>query len=134
LQGSNDSKSIAIFSNNNLQVISLDGQKIRQLLNIKDIGLANDGISAKFSPDGKYFAFIGYIGDNDHSLIVNYSMETGKVTRLADENLNDFKYGLDWSPDSKWLSYLTEESAKVRPEGTLWEADFDEIKEKIVKE
>jgi Tol biopolymer transport system component/TolA-binding protein len=130
---SNDSKSIAIFSNNNLQVISLDGQKIRQLLNIKDIGLANDGIEARFSPDSKYFAFIGYIGDNDHSLIVNYSMETGKVTRLADENLNDFKYGLDWSPDGKWLSYLGYENVKVRSEGSLWEADFDEIKEKLAK-
>lgn len=131
---SNDSKSIAIFSNNNLQVISLDGQKIRQLLNIKDIGLANDGIEARFSPDGKYLAFIGNIGDNDHSLIVNYSMETGKVTRLADENLNDFKYGLDWSPDGKWLSYLGYENVKVRSEGSLWEADFKEIKEKLAKE
>jgi hypothetical protein len=61
-------------------------------------------------------------------------METGKVTRLADENLNDFKYGLDWSPDGIWLSYLGYENVKVRSEGSLWEADFEEIKEKLAKE
>jgi Tol biopolymer transport system component/TolA-binding protein len=130
----NDSKSIALLSNKNLQVISLDGQKTKQILNIKDIGLSNDGINVRLSPDGKYLAFTGYIGDNDHSLIVNYSMETGKITRLADENLSDNKYGLVWSPDGKWLSYLTYEEEKVRPEGSLWDADFEEIKEKLTKE
>jgi Tol biopolymer transport system component len=130
----NDSKNIALFSKNNLQVISLDGQKTRQILNIKDIGLANNEISIQVSPDGKSLAFIGYIADNDHSLIITYSMETGKITRLADENLEDGKYLLKWSNDSKWLSFLTYEQVKVRPEGSLWEADFDEIKEKIVKD
>jgi Tol biopolymer transport system component/TolA-binding protein len=130
----NDSKNIVLLSNNNLQVISLDGQKTKHLLNIKDIGLSNDGIQAQLSPDGKYLAFIGYIGDNDHCLIITYSMETGKITRLADENLIDNKYGLVWSPDGKWLSYLTYEEEKVRPEGSLWEADFEEIKEKLTKE
>ena len=130
----NDSKSIVLLSNNNLQVISLDEQKTKQLLNIKDIGLSNDGINVKLSPDGKYLAFIGYIGDNDHCLIITYSMETGKITRLADENILDNKYGLVWSPDGKWLSYLTYEEVKVRPEGSLWEADFEEIKEKLTKE
>jgi len=130
----NDSKNIALLSNNDLAIISLDGQNTKHLLNIKDIGLANDGIETRFSPDGKYLAFIGYIGDNDHCLIITYSMETGKITRLADENIVDNKYGLVWSPDGKWLSYLTCESVKVRPEGSLWEADFEEIKEKLVKE
>lgn len=129
----NDSKSLALLSNNKLQVISLDGQKTKQLLNIKDIGLANDGMDAQFSPDGKHLAFIGYIGDNDHCLIITYSMETGKITRLADENLEEIKYGLVWSPDSKWLSYLTYEDVKVRPEGSLWEADFGEFLEKLAK-
>jgi hypothetical protein len=61
-------------------------------------------------------------------------METAKITRLAQENLDDNKDALEWSPDGEWLSYTTEESAKVRPEGTLWEADFNEIKEKLAKE
>ena len=128
-----DSDSMVILSNDNLQVVSLDGKTIRQLLNIKDIGLANDGVELRFSPDSKCLAFVGYIGDNDHSLIITYSMETGKVNRLCDENLNDGKYGLLWSHDGKWISYLTYEEVKVRPEGSLWEADFDEVIDKLTK-
>ena len=124
---------MVILSNDNLQVVSLDGKTIRQLLNIKDIGLANDGVELRFSPDSKCLAFVGYIGDNDHSLIITYSMETGKVNRLCDENLNDGKYGLLWSHDGKWISYLTYEEVKVRPEGSLWEADFDEVIDKLTK-
>jgi len=129
----NDSKSLVLLSNNNLKIISPDGPKTKHLLNIKDIGLSNDGINIQVSPDGKYLAFIGYLGDNDHCLIITYSMETGKVTRLADENIVDNKYGLVWSPDGKWLSYLTYEEEKVRPEGSLWEADFEEVLEKLAK-
>jgi len=43
-------------------------------------------------------------------------METGKITRLGEENLNDNKYSLSWSPDGKMLSYITYEALKVRPE------------------
>jgi Tol biopolymer transport system component len=132
-----DSKSIALLSKDELQVVSLDGQKIKHIANIKDLGLTQTG-DPHFSPDGKNLAMIGYfgdhIGDNDKTLIILYNMETGKITRLAQENPDDYKDALEWSPDGEWLSYTTEESAKVRPEGTLWEADFDEIKEKIVKE
>ena len=125
-----DSKSIALLSNNELQVVSLDGQKIKQIANIKDLGLDNIS-SPQFSHDGKYMAFIGNYGDK--SFIIMYSIETTKITRLAQENLDDFKYSLSWSPDGEWLSYLTEEGVKVRPEGSLWEADFEEIKEKLAK-
>lgn len=129
-----DSKSLTILSNNVLQVVSLDGQKIRSFINIKDLGLSDIDMP-HFSPDGQHFALIGYfgenLGDNDKTLIILYNMETAKITRLAQENLDDFKYSLELSPDGKWISYLTEEFVKVRPEGTLWEASFEEIKEKL---
>ncbi len=132
-----DSKSIALLSNNELQVVSLDGQKIKHIANIKDLGLDNID-KPLFNPDGQQLAFIGYfgdnLGDNDKTLIIMYNMETAKITRLAQENLDDLKYGLEWSHDGKWLSYLTEESVKVRPEGTLWEADFEEIIEKLLSQ
>ena len=60
-------------------------------------------------------------------------METGKITRLTDENLEDFKYGLVWSPDGKWIAYSVDRSVKVRPESTMWEADFNEVIEKLAK-
>ena len=37
------------------------------------------------------------------------------------------------SPDGKWIVYSPEVAFKVRPENTLWEADFDEILEKLAK-
>jgi len=128
-----DSKSIALLSNNELQVVSLEGKKMKHIVNIKDLGLDNID-RPQFSKDGKQLAFIGYFGNNDKSVIIKYSMETAKITRLGQENLDDLKYLLDCSPDGEWLSYLTEEDSKVRPESSLWEADFDEIKEKLAKE
>jgi uncharacterized protein (TIGR02145 family) len=41
------------------------------------------------------------------------------------------KYGFIWSPDSKWVSYYTYDPKKVRPEGTLWEADLTDFMKKI---
>jgi hypothetical protein len=58
-------------------------------------------------------------------------METGKITQLTDENLEDFKYGLVWSPNGKWIAFGPENAVKVRPESTIWEADFDELLNKL---
>jgi Tol biopolymer transport system component len=124
-----DSKSITIFTDNELQVISLDGKILEHILNLKDQGIETYD-SPCLSPDGNHFAFVGY-ESGEESLIIMYSYDSKKITRLAYENLNDYKYGLSWSPDGKWLSYLTYEGIKVRPEGSLWEADFEETIEKI---
>jgi hypothetical protein len=40
---------------------------------------------------------------------------------------------LSWSPDGKWIAYNPYKPVKVRPESTIWEADFEEIKEKLLK-
>jgi Tol biopolymer transport system component len=48
------------------------------------------------------------------------------MTKIATDD-DGAKYWLSWSPDGKWISYNSDGSVKVRPEGTLWEADFDEI-------
>jgi hypothetical protein len=42
-------------------------------------------------------------------------------------------YGHFWSPAGKWICYCYEEMEKVRLEDTLWEADFNEILEKLAK-
>ncbi len=123
-----DSKNIVILSRDEIQIISLDGKKLKRVAGNQDLGM--DQFNApRYSPDGKHLALIGY--DDDNSLIFLYSFATAKITRLADDNLNDYKYSLNWSPDGRWISYLTEEDVKVRPEGALWEADFEDIIEKI---
>ena len=127
-----DSESIILFSDGDLLRISLDGTLLEHILNIKDLGI---GIceSPCLSPDGKHLAFIGYeSGDRDRSLIIKYSFNSKKITRLAEDDPYDYKYSLSWSPDGKWISYLTYEEIKVRPEGYFWEADFEEVKEKLV--
>ena len=85
------------------------------------------------SPDGEHFAFVGY-ESGEESQIFMYSFDSKIITRLAYENLNDYKYGLNWSPDGKWLSYHTYEGIKVRAEGSLWEADFEEVKQKLLSQ
>jgi len=127
-----DSKSFAFLSNNDLQIISLDGNVIKQIANIKNLGI-DQVETLLFSPDGKQLAFIGYFDRNEKSVIIQYSLETSKTIRLGYENLFDGKFSLDWSPDGKWLAYVTYEMTKVRPESSLWEADFEEVKEKIAK-
>jgi len=129
-QWSNDSKSIILFTEKELQTVSLDGKILEHILNINDLGLEMTQ-SPCLSPDGKHFAFVGY-EDGDRSLIIKYSFDSKKITRLGDDNLFDYKYGLRWSPDGKWLSYLTYEEVKVRPEGSLWETDFDKVKQKLL--
>jgi len=127
-----DSKSMAILSENDLRIISPEGKLLKQLINIKDLGIEDIGLTG-FSRDGKNLAFIGYFSNNEKAFILIYSLETGKITRLGEENIDDNKYSLSWSPDGKMLSYQTYELMKVRPEGSLWEADFEEFLEKMDK-
>jgi Tol biopolymer transport system component/tetratricopeptide (TPR) repeat protein len=124
-----DSKSILLFADKELQEVTLDGKILQHILNIEDLGLEIT-YSPCLSPDGKHLAFVGY-EDGDKSLIIKYSLESKEIARLGQDNLSDYKYGLVWSPDGKWLSYLTYEEIKVRPEGSLWEADFEEVKQKL---
>lgn len=127
-----DSESIILITDHELQLVSLDGKILQHILNLKDLGIDMTD-SPCLSPDGNHFAFVGY-EDGDKSLIIKYSFDSKKITRLAYENPNDTKYGLTWSPDGKWISYHTYEAIKVRPEGSLWEADFEEVKQRLLSQ
>jgi len=124
-----NSKSITIISNNTLRLASLNGETIKSI-NIPKEYATNVAYYIEYSPDGKNIAWINY--NDDESYIITYSFEDKKFTKLASEDLLDYKYGLRWSPNGKWISYLTEEGVKVRPEGVLWEADFEEVMEKLL--
>jgi Tol biopolymer transport system component/tetratricopeptide (TPR) repeat protein len=124
-----NSKNLAILSSDEMLILSLDGKKLETIAKLKNLGW-DDYSGPRYSTDGMNLAFVGY-NDDDKSLIFIYSFESKQITRLAEDNLNDFKYSLRWSPDGKWISYLTEEDVKVRPEGSLWEADFNEVINKV---
>jgi len=52
--------------------------------------------------------------------------------RVAPDD-DDVKYFLSWSPDGKWLAFSPEKTIKIRPESTIWEADFKDIVDKLRK-
>ena len=128
-----DGKEIAVVSKGMISAITIAGGKARQILDLKHREFVEDrawGLS--WLPDGKHLAFIGQkvVGNYDSTRIFMVSAEGGKVTELAADD-KDLKNWLYPSPDGKWISYDSEGEVKTRAEGTLWEADFEEILEKL---
>ena len=87
----------------------------------------------------KNIAFIGIKGaeysglfPEDKYQTYNVPVNGGQPIRIAPDD-TDAKDFLSWSPDGKWIAYSPEVAVKVRPESTLWEADFNEVLEKLAK-
>jgi Tol biopolymer transport system component/TolA-binding protein len=127
-----DSKRFSVYAGGKILIMSSDGSDVKQIFNEDDDNLTNLS-SAIWSPDGKNLAFLGSNSETEESYLFMISLENEKITRLAPEDNSPDKYSLRWSPDGKWISYLTEEVKKVRFEGTMWEADFKEVIEKLAK-
>jgi Tol biopolymer transport system component len=124
-----DSKDIAFVSNGCISITPLDGGKIQEIAKLEDMGF-DRLFDMCWSPDGKNIAFVGnHIEKGHDGPIFVIPAKGGKATMLATSD-NSSKYSLSWSPDGKWIVYDSYRSVKVRPEGTLWEADFDEIVKK----
>ncbi len=121
-----DSRKLAIESEGLISVVSIADGGTQQIAKLKDLGL-DRVFDLRWSPDGKYFACVGnHINKGPSCPIFVIPVEGGKVTTLTVDDTSE-KYRLFWSPDGKWISYNSEGPVKVRPEGTLWEADFDQI-------
>jgi Tol biopolymer transport system component len=125
-----DGKGIAVVSNDMISLIPIEGAKPQEIAKLKDLGL-NRVFWLSWSPDGKYIACVGnhnLKGDSGPIFVI--PVEGGKATTLV-TNDTSCKYWLSWSPDGKWISYDSEGSGKVRSEGTMWEADIEEISKKL---
>ncbi len=124
-----DSKKLAIQSEGLISVVSVADGGTQQIAKLKDLGLERV-FYFSWSPDGKYIACVGkHIEKGDAGPIFVIPLEGGKATTLV-TNDTSYKYLLHWSPDGRWISYNSEGPVKVRPEGTMWEADFEEIVKK----
>jgi Tol biopolymer transport system component len=127
-----DSKKLAIESEGMISFVSVADGGTQQIAKLKDLNLERvfyKGIS--WSPDGKYIACVGkHIEKGDAGPIFIIPIEGGKAATLVTDDTS-CKYTLSWSPDSRWIAYGSEGSVKVRPEGTMWEADFEEIVKKV---
>jgi Tol biopolymer transport system component len=124
-----DSKNIAFVSNGCISITPLGGGEIKEIAKLDDMGF-DRLFDMCWSPDGKKIACVGnHVEKGDTGPIFVIPAKGGQATMLATSD-NSSKYSLSWSPDGKWIAYSSERTVKVRPEGTMWEADFDEIVKK----
>jgi beta-lactamase regulating signal transducer with metallopeptidase domain/Tol biopolymer transport system component len=103
----------------------ISGGDARTVLRVKDMGIDRVGW-LRWSPDGRLLAFQGGIEYPDQKLYV-YHPDNAKLDRF------DGDAPWYWSPDSKWISFFSEQTVKTRPEGVLWEMDVEEAITKLAK-
>jgi Tol biopolymer transport system component len=135
LEWSADSKDLLYSSKEAISAISFADGTSRKLFDLKELS-SIDAWCLSSSPDRKTLAFIGYKAEegmlSDKYQIFMVPAEGGKFTELAADDPGE-KYWLWWSPDGKWISYQSDGCIKTRPEASLWEADFEEILEKLLE-
>ena len=122
-----DGKEILIVSDGFIHAVPLSGGKPRQVLDLKREGLKEDLKSVQglcWIPDGKKLAFMTSDGWTNKIFLVSPS--GGGLTELASDDpvMKDWIYP---SPDSKWISYVTEEWVKARPSETIWEVKVEDL-------
>jgi len=118
-----DGKELAVISKGKISVILIDGGKARQILDLKSEGLPEKARELCWFADGKHFAFIG---ENNGARIYLVSVKDAKVIELASDD-DGWKYGINPSPDGKWISYVTDDFFKIRSEASIWEVNVEEL-------
>jgi Tol biopolymer transport system component len=130
-----DGNEIAFVSEGSILAIPIAGGEPREIADKKELGVDEINYGLCWSPDGKKLAFASYnrvTGKPGPGPIFIVSAESGEITKLATDDSGQ-KDDLYWSPDGKWISYNSDDGmVKTRPEGSMWEADFEEILEKYL--
>jgi Tol biopolymer transport system component len=122
-----DGKELFAESNGIILAIPIDGGKARKIIDLEEQGIVDGAGGLCWFPDGKHIAFRSRkIGKRQPTRIFKVPAKGGKVIELAsdDDGWKDWIYP---SPDGKWISYNAEDYVKARPEGTIWQADVEEL-------
>ncbi|MFC1765304.1 tetratricopeptide repeat protein [Planctomycetota bacterium] len=125
----NGSMFVVAAKDGNIGIDSISGSNLQVISNFKNAGL-EDVHDICLSPDGKHIACIGRQGEKGYAgPILMIAVDDGTATWIAMDD-DGAKYWLSWSPDGKWISYNSNGTVKTRPEGIMWEVDFEEILQK----
>jgi Tol biopolymer transport system component len=126
-----DGNSIVMYSKDKLIIHNILTDEIHDILDLTKHAFDDIGNTC-WSPDGNYLLvdFIEEAYPENKYHLCSVPVNGGELTELATGNF-DFKYDISYSPDGKWICYCYEKIEKVRPESTMWEADFEEIMEKL---
>jgi len=128
-----DSKSILYELDGKIVNCNIQSDEIKIIIDPKSKMLSwVPGYS--WSPDGKYLILdVRKKTDPNKYYLYKMPAEGGTLTELATGDADAFKYNIEWSPDGKWVCYCFMKMEKVRPESTLWEADYEEIMNTLAK-
>ncbi|MBN1974177.1 MAG: PD40 domain-containing protein [Sedimentisphaerales bacterium] len=122
-----DSKALTLTNAGVISSISIDDRSSQTLVSLKEIDL--DTVSViSWSPDGTKMAFEARKGGEPWQIFL-FNSQDGHIEKIITDEVSYFF----WSPDSKWISYGTEQLVKVRPEGIIWEMDVEEAVAKLKK-
>jgi Tol biopolymer transport system component/TolA-binding protein len=131
-----DLSCFAIRTEESIKIIPFDPDKTTRILELKELAI-DDCYNLSWSPDGENLAFIGQREADDPGSdpdeiheIYNVPLNGDPPIKVAPDDVG-YKWGLSWSPDGKWIAFGPEVPVKVRLESSLWEADFDEVIEKL---
>jgi dipeptidyl aminopeptidase/acylaminoacyl peptidase len=102
----------------------------------RSTGPASKVFSGFEKEDMDYIYEINWLIDGTKLAICN----KGNIWITSTERENPIKitktqekcYSPSWSPDGKWISYNSDGFVKTRPEGTMWEVDFEEMLDKLL--
>jgi Tol biopolymer transport system component/outer membrane protein assembly factor BamD (BamD/ComL family) len=129
-----DSESLIMYDKDSLvlfNIITDEMQGIQEIISNRFVDIGN----WIWSPEGDYFLLDGIeeVNSEQRYHLCKVPVNGGEITELATDDY-DFKYDISYSPDGKWICYCYEKMEKVRPESTMWEADFDEVIEKFTSQ
>lgn len=127
-------EAVIMYVKDSLVLFNIKTDKMQGILEIISHRFDDIG-NWSWSPDGNSLLVDGIevVNSEKKYHLCKVPVSGGEITELATGD-HDFKYDISYSPDGKWICYCYDKMEKVRPESTMWEADYDEVIDKLTSE